>query len=80
MVLADDHQQMTAKVRQTLGEEFEVVSTVADGSQAVEAVLTLDPDVLVIDISNGLEVAKRLQTANSRAKVIFLTLYQTADF
>ena len=43
VVLADDHQQMIAIVRQTLGEEFEVVGAVEDGKQAVNAVLTLDP-------------------------------------
>jgi DNA-binding NarL/FixJ family response regulator len=84
VVLADDHQQMIAIVRQTLGEEFEVVGAVEDGKQAVNAVLTLNPDALVIDISmpvlNGLQAAKRLQTAYSRAKIIFLTVYEGRDF
>ena len=51
VVLPDDHQQMIAIVRRTLGEGFEVVGAVEDGKQAVNAVLTLDPDALVIDIS-----------------------------
>jgi DNA-binding NarL/FixJ family response regulator len=84
VVLADDHQQMIATVRQTLGEQFEVVGAVEDGKQAVNAVLTLNPDLLVIDISmpvlNGLQAAKQLQTANSRAKIIFLTIYESRDF
>ena len=37
VVLADDHQQMIAIVRQTLGEEFEVVGAVEDGKQAGHA-------------------------------------------
>lgn len=84
VVLADDHQQMVAIVRRTLGEEFEVVGSVEDGKQAIDAVHTLNPDVLVIDISmpilNGLQAAKQLQTANCRAKVIFLTNYEGPDF
>jgi DNA-binding NarL/FixJ family response regulator len=84
VVLADDHQQMIAIVGQTLGEQFEVVSAVEDGKQAVDAVLRLNPDVLVIDISmpvlNGLQAAKQLQTADSRTKIIFLTIYQSGDF
>jgi DNA-binding NarL/FixJ family response regulator len=84
VVLADDHQQTIARVRQTLGEEFEVVGAVEDGKQAVSAVLTLNPDVLIIDISmpvlNGLHAAKQLQTADCRAKVIFLTIYEGRDF
>jgi DNA-binding NarL/FixJ family response regulator len=84
VVLADDHLLMIAMVRQTLGKEFEVVGTVGDGEQAVDAVLTLNPDALVIDISmpvlNGLQAAKQLQTADSRVKIIFLTVYEGRDF
>jgi DNA-binding NarL/FixJ family response regulator len=84
VVLADDHQLMIARVRQTLGEEFEVVGAVEDGKQAVNAVLTLNPDALVIDISmpilNGLQAAKQLQTANCRTKIIFLSIYDGPDF
>jgi DNA-binding NarL/FixJ family response regulator len=84
VVLADDHQQMIATVRQTLGEEFEVVGAAEGGKQAVNAVLTLNPDALVIDISmpvlNGLQAAKQLQTADCRAKIIFLTIYESRDF
>jgi DNA-binding NarL/FixJ family response regulator len=84
VVLADDHPQMIAIVRQTLAEQFDVVSTVRDGRQAVDAVLTLNPDALVIDISmpvlNGLQAARRLQAADSRAKIIFLTVYEGGDF
>jgi DNA-binding NarL/FixJ family response regulator len=84
VVLADDHQQMIATVRQTLGGEFEVVSAVEDGKQAVDAVLRLNPDALVIDISmpllNGFQAAKQLQAADSQAKIIFLTVYEGRDF
>jgi DNA-binding NarL/FixJ family response regulator len=84
VLLADDHQQMIALVRQTLGEEFEVVATAGDGKQAVDAVLRLNPDALVIDISmpvlNGLQAAKQLQTTDCRAKIIFLTVYEDRDF
>jgi DNA-binding NarL/FixJ family response regulator len=73
-----------ARVRQTLGEVFEVVGAVEDGKQAVNGVLTLNPDALVIDISmpvlNGLQAAKHLQTANCRAKIIFLTIHESRDF
>ena len=42
VVLADDHQQMIAIVRQTLGEEFEIVGAVEDGKQAVNSVLNAE--------------------------------------
>jgi DNA-binding NarL/FixJ family response regulator len=84
VVLADDHPEMVAKVRRTIGEEFDIVGTVADGNQAVNAVLTLDPDVLVLDISmpimDGISAAKQLQAANCRAKIVFLTIHNDRDY
>jgi DNA-binding NarL/FixJ family response regulator len=83
VLLADDHQEVIARVCGTLGEEFEIVATVENGNQAVSAVLTLDPDVLVTDISvpllNGLEAAKRIQKVNRHAKII-LTVHEDPDF
>jgi DNA-binding NarL/FixJ family response regulator len=84
VVLADDHQSVIARVRAVLGEEFEVIDTAENGDQAVNSVLLLDADVLVIDISmpvlNGFQAATRLQRTNSRAKVIFLTIHEDPDF
>ena len=84
VVLADDHWAVLARVRRTLAEEFEVVATAEDGNQAVAAVLALDPDVFVTDISmpllDGLQVAKRLQAAHCRAKILFLTIHEDQDF
>ena len=81
-MLADDHQPMVAKVRGTLGEEFEVIGTAENGDQAADSVLTLDADLLITDISmpvvNGLQAAKRLQKANCRARIVFLTVHEEA--
>ena len=50
----------------------------------VDAVLALDPDVLVSDISmpllDGLQAARRIQKTNSRVKIIFLTIHEDRDF
>jgi YesN/AraC family two-component response regulator len=77
-VLADDYQPIVAKVRGILGQEFEVIGTAENGNEAVDSVLNLDPDVLITDISmpvvNGLQAAQRLQRANCRARIVFLTL------
>ncbi|MGB0125250.1 MAG: response regulator transcription factor [Silvibacterium sp.] len=84
VVLAEDHPGVIAKIRRTLGEEFEVIKAVENGSQAVGAVLELDPDVFVTDISmpilDGLQVARRIQNSNSRTKIIFLTIHEDRDF
>ena len=77
-------ERSSRKVRGILGDEFEVVEAVENGNQAVNAVLALDPDVFVTDISmpllNGLQAARRIQNANSRVKIIFLTIHEDRDF
>ena len=80
VVLADDYQPIVAKVRGILGAEFETIATAENGNQAVDSVLNLDADVLITDICipvvNGLQAAERLQMANCRARIVFLTIYQ----
>jgi DNA-binding NarL/FixJ family response regulator len=84
VVLADDHLEVIAKIRAILGDEFEVIDAAENGQQAVSAVLALDPDVLVTDISmpflNGLQAARSIQKFNARVKIIFLTIHEDRDF
>jgi DNA-binding NarL/FixJ family response regulator len=85
VVLADDHREVIAKIRGILdGDEFEIVEAAENGNQAVSAVLALEPDVFVTDISmpllNGLQAARRIQRVNSRVKIIFLTIHEDRDF
>src|SRR5271170_8054069 len=84
IVLADDHREMVSIVRSTLGDDFEIVAAVEDGGLALDAVLALDPDVLITDIPmpvmDGLQLAGRLQRLHSRAKVIFLTMHKDSYF
>jgi DNA-binding NarL/FixJ family response regulator len=75
---------MVAIVRSTLGEEFEIVAAVEDGRRALDAVLALDPDVLITDISmpemDGLQLAGQIKKAHCRTKIIFLTMHQDSYF
>jgi len=84
VVLADDYRPIVGKVRGILGEEFEVIGTAENGNEAVDLVLTLDADVLITDISmpvvNGFQAAERLQMANCRARIVFLTLHEEQAF
>jgi DNA-binding NarL/FixJ family response regulator len=84
VVLADDHREVIAKIRGVLGDEFEIIEAAENGNQAVIAVLELNPDIFVTDISmpvlNGLQAARRIQKTNSRVKIIFLTIHEDRDF
>src|SRR5271163_3467126 len=84
VVLADDHPEMVSIVRSTLGDDFEIVAAVEDGRRALEAVLSLDPDVLITDISmpvmDGLQLAGQVKKSHCRTKVIVLTMHQDSYF
>jgi DNA-binding NarL/FixJ family response regulator len=84
VLLADDHAAILDQVRLELGEEFDIVGSVRNGRDAVDAALRLNPDVLVTDISmptlDGLQAARRLRTAKCGTRVVFLTIHTDPDF
>lgn len=84
VLLADDSPSMLQAARRILEPEFEVVGTVDDGEAVLEATKSLNPDVLVLDISmgvmNGLEAARLLRRIGSTAKIVFLTVHNDQDF
>ena len=61
-----------------------VVGAVTSGKAAIEAARHLEPDVIVLDISmpemSGLEVARRLRQAGSRAALVFLSIHEEQEF
>ncbi|HEX5703564.1 MAG TPA: response regulator transcription factor [Pyrinomonadaceae bacterium] len=84
ILLADDHKEMRERVISLLQDEFEVVGAVGDGSALMEAELTMQPDVCVVDISMpglcGIDAAAQLHARGSKTKVVVLTVYDDADF
>ena len=84
VLLADDHAAILDQVRLQLGEDFDIVGSVGNGRDAVDAALRLNPDVLVTDISmpilDGLQAARHLRTASCGTKIVFLTIHTDPDF
>jgi DNA-binding NarL/FixJ family response regulator len=74
---------MLARAAAALKYSCLVVGSVKDSRQALEAALSLKPDVIVLDISmpgmSGLEVASRLREAGSNAALVFLTVHDEDD-
>jgi DNA-binding NarL/FixJ family response regulator len=66
-----------------LGPACVIVGTATDGPAALQAAATLQPDVIVLDISmpgmSGLEVAARLRNTGSPAAVVFLSLHEEEE-
>jgi DNA-binding NarL/FixJ family response regulator len=84
VLLADDHCLVAEGLRSLLEPQFEVVGIVSDGRELLSTAKTLDPDVVVLDISmpslNGIEAARQMRAANSRAKVVFLTMHREVTY
>jgi DNA-binding NarL/FixJ family response regulator len=84
VLLADDHPAMLAETARVLGSEHQVVGAVSNGLELLEAARRLDPDLIVLDISmpglDGFEAARRLKQAGCRSKLLFLTVWEDADF
>jgi DNA-binding NarL/FixJ family response regulator len=84
VLLADDHCLVAEGLRSLLEPHFEVVGIVPDGRELVIAAKALDPDVVVLDISmpslNGIDAARQMRAAGSRAKVVFLTMHREVTY
>jgi len=84
VLLADDLPEVHLKVAELLRDDFDIVGSAYDGEQAIEAATTLNPDVLILDISmpllNGIQVASRLVETGCKAKIIFFTVHDDQDY
>jgi len=83
VILADDHTILLEAFRKLLEPRCEVVATVQDGRALLEMAASLNPDVIVVDISmpllNGLEAARQLRQIMPAVKLIFLTMNEDPD-
>jgi DNA-binding NarL/FixJ family response regulator len=84
VLVADDHKIVTEGVVSLLKEhDFEVVGSVSDGAQLIEAARRLRPDVIVTDISmpglSGLDVLARLKADRLESRIIVLTMHHDVE-
>ena len=85
VLLVDDNLEFL-EIAATLleGNDYEIVGKALNGEEGLKATLSLDPDVVVLDISmpclNGFEVAARLQQHRHRAAVVLLTFHEDVEF
>jgi DNA-binding NarL/FixJ family response regulator len=86
VLLADDHQIVRQGLRALLENdpEVKVVGEAADGRQAVEQAISLEPDVVVLDVVmprlNGLEALRQIRQHCPRTRVLVLSSYNDDEF
>ena len=79
LLLADDHPLFLEGVRRLLENKYDVVGTVTDGKALIAAAQSLQPDIIVVDISmpemNGLAAAQIIRKMVPSAKFIILSVH-----
>lgn len=83
VLLADDHAMVLTAFHRLLENECDVVGQVSDGGALVSSVPSIQPDVIVLDISmpvlNGLEAARRISKQFPHIRLVFLTMHEDRD-
>lgn len=84
VVLVDDHPAVLRQVLQLISSDFEVVDVLDDGRPLPALVTSLEPDLIVLDITlpglSGIEIASLLRKTGALAKIVFLTVHADPDY
>ena len=86
ILIVDDHAVLRDGLRAMLGvyDEIEIVGEASEGKEAIKKVLESAPDVILMDLvmpgMDGLEATRRILKKMPKAKVLFLTQYETKEY
>ena len=84
VLLADDHEAVLTQTAALIGGTHEIVGTVNNGEDLLDAAAQLQPDVIILDISmpcmDGFEAARELRQRGCRSHLVFLTVHEDADY
>ncbi len=84
VLLADDHTIVRQGLKLILAAQpdFEVVGEASNGREAAELAERLKPDIVLMDVQmpelNGIEATRRMVAANSRIRVLVLSMHKEA--
>jgi len=85
VIIADDDKGLRSGLKRILEDDgLEVVGSAGTGRQAVEMTVSLQPDVIVLNIRmpamDGLAALSAIQSAEPRTKVLIYTGYSTPEY
>src|SRR5579862_3589279 len=83
VLLVDDNPEILRLVAALLTPACLVVGTLTNGVEGLRVVRTLNPDVVVLDVSmpdiTGFEVARRLRDDGCAVAIVFLSMHDDED-
>jgi DNA-binding NarL/FixJ family response regulator len=82
ILIVDDHPAVRATIRMLLDwHSFQVCGDAKDGKEAIDKVIELKPDIILLDIKmptmNGLEAAYEIRRVAPSTKIVFFTVYDS---
>lgn len=86
LLLVDDHEVVRSGLRMLLENEadMDIVGEANTGRQALDLVETLEPDVVIMDITlpdlSGIEIARRIKAAHPETAVVALTIHEDQQY
>ncbi|MEQ6118598.1 response regulator transcription factor [Reichenbachiella sp. MALMAid0571] len=86
VVLADDHEIVRNGIKTLLESEgeIEVLGEASNGIEAIEKVLELKPEILILDIRmplmNGIEATAKLREVSPDTKVLILSMHDDEEY
>lgn len=84
ILLADDHALIIEGFRRILEDPYDLIGTAADGRALVESAKSLQPDIIILDVSmpllNGIDAAVHLRKFCPKAKLIFVTMHADTEY
>jgi DNA-binding NarL/FixJ family response regulator len=86
VMLADDHAVVRNGFRHILAAEWdiEVVGEASNGREAVDLAATLQPDVVVMDVTmpelNGIEATRRILKDSPRTRILALSMHKDSVY
>jgi DNA-binding NarL/FixJ family response regulator len=84
ILLVDDHEIVREGIRMLIGRsrpEWNICGEASNGQDGIEAVKTLKPDVVVLDITmpgmSGLEAAGEIAKLNVESQILIFTMHES---
>jgi len=86
LLIADDHSVVRKGIRTLLEDEadIQIVGEATDGDEAIELIPSLNPDVLLLDITmprlSGLDVTKTVTQQYPSVRVLIFSMHHNPDY